>query len=117
MAAGYLATLGGEAFRVISAGTQPAESINPVVIEAMQEDGIDLRAHSPTPLRTERVQEADVVITMGCGDACPVLPGKHYEDWSVQDPAGQELEVVRRIRDDIKGRVQALIAQLTPAEE
>jgi len=100
---------------VRSAGSQPGERINPQVIEAMQEIGIDVTEEFPKPLTDEVVRAADVVITMGCGDSCPLYPGKHYEDWNVADPDQQPIEVVRAIRDDIRGRVVALVANLTPA--
>jgi arsenate reductase len=99
---------------VRSAGSQPGEQINPLVIEAMHELGIDVTDEFPKPLTDEVVRAADVVITMGCGDSCPLYPGKHYEDWDVADPDQQPIEVVRAIRDDIKRRVEALVAQVTP---
>lgn len=97
---------------VRSAGSEPAETINPVVVEAMAEVGVDLSKELPKPLTEDAVRAADVVVTMGCGDACPVYPGKRYEDWVVDDPAGQDLETVRRIRDEIDRRVAALTADL-----
>lgn len=100
---------------VRSAGSAPTADVDPAAVEAMAELGIDLRQAFPKPLTTEAVQASDVVITMGCGDACPVFPGKRYLDWQLDDPAGQPLEVVRRIRDDIDTRVQALVAELSPA--
>jgi protein-tyrosine-phosphatase len=100
---------------VRSAGSAPGDTINPAVMAAMDEWGIDLSQEFPKPLTDEFVKAADVVITMGCGDACPIYPGKRYEDWELQDPAGQPVEVVRRIRDDIDARVQALLAELVPA--
>jgi protein-tyrosine-phosphatase len=100
---------------VRSAGSEPADQINPAVAAAMDEWGIDLSKEFPKPLTDEFVQAADVVVTMGCGDACPIYPGKRYEDWELQDPAGQPVEVVRRIRDDIDARVQQLLAELVPA--
>ena len=100
---------------VRSAGSAPGDKINPAVLAAMDEWGIDLSQEFPKPLTDEFVKAADAVITMGCGDACPIYPGKRYEDWELQDPAGQPVEVVRRIRDDIDRRVQALLAELTPA--
>jgi arsenate reductase len=100
---------------VRSAGSAPAGSINPAVVQAMDEFGLDLSKEFPKPLTTEAVQAADVVITMGCGDACPVFPGKRYLDWQLDDPAGKPLEQVRPIRDDIDRRVQALLAELVPA--
>jgi arsenate reductase len=100
---------------VRSAGSDPADKVNPAVAAAMDEWGIDLSREFPKPLTDEFVRAADVVITMGCGDACPIYPGKRYEDWELQDPAGQPVEVVRRIRDDIDARVQQLLAELVPA--
>jgi arsenate reductase (thioredoxin) len=97
---------------VRSAGSQPAEAINPVVVEVMAELGIDIAAERPKSLTRDAVQSSDVVITMGCGDACPVFPGKRYEDWALDDPAGQDLEAVRRIRDEIDARVEALVGEL-----
>ena len=98
---------------VRSAGSEPADAINPTVVEAMRELGVDL-AEEPKPLTVNAVQGADVVVTMGCGDACPVFPGKRYEDWQLEDPAGKDLVTVRRIRDEIDRRVQALLADLAP---
>jgi arsenate reductase len=115
MAAGYLQHLAGDRINVLSAGSEPADNINPVAVQAMAEDGIDITTATPKILTTEAVQESDVVITMGCGDACPYHPGKRYEDWTLDDPAGQGIEQVRPIRDDIKGRVQALVGELSPA--
>ena len=112
MAAGYLRALGGDAVEVLSAGSAPGAAINPVAVEAMAEEGIDISGAIPTLLTTESVRESDVVITMGCGDACPVFPGKRYEDWVLDDPAGQGIEQVRRIRDDIRGRIVTLLAEL-----
>ena len=112
MAAGLLRDLAGDAVRVETAGSEPADRINPVAVEAMAERGIDLGQEFPKPLRDEAVREADVVITMGCGDACPIYPGKRYEDWELEDPAGKDLETVRRIRDEIETRVRALLAEL-----
>ncbi|HXR45195.1 MAG TPA: arsenate reductase ArsC [Pseudolysinimonas sp.] len=113
MAAGFAHALGGDRVRVLSGGSEPADRINPVAVEAMAEEGIDISAAVPSILDVEDVREADVVITMGCGDACPVFPGKRYEDWELEDPAGKDLEAVRRIRDDIRDRVGRLIAQLS----
>ena len=113
MAAGYLRHLGGGRIDVLSAGSAPAESINPAVREAMLEEGIDLSAEKPKILTTEAVVASDVVVTMGCGDTCPFYPGKRYEDWVLPDPAGQGIDAVRPIRDEIKARVTALIADLT----
>ncbi|WP_104104255.1 arsenate reductase ArsC [Arthrobacter sp. 08Y14] len=114
MAAAYLRTLGRGRIEVRSAGSAPADSVNPAAVVAMAEDGIDMSAELPKVLTTEAVQESDVVITMGCGDACPIFPGKRYEDWKLEDPAGQGVEAVRLIRDDIKARIQDLIADLLP---
>ena len=112
MAAGWLRHLGGDDVRVLSAGSAPAETINPVAVQAMAEVGIDIGEAVPQLLSTEAVQESDVVVTMGCGDACPVFPGKRYEDWALEDPAGQGIDAVRPIRDEIRGRVEALVASL-----
>ncbi|RPF19567.1 arsenate reductase ArsC [Myceligenerans xiligouense] len=112
MAAGFLRQLSGGAVEVRSAGSEPAEQINPVAVDAMLEKGIDIRAERPKVLTTDAVQASDVVITMGCGDACPIFPGKRYEDWALQDPAGQGIEAVRPIRDEIEQRVRSLIAEL-----
>jgi arsenate reductase len=112
MAAGFLEHLGGEKVNVYSAGSAPKDSINPVAIEAMREKGIDISGRSPKVLTTESVQASDVVITMGCGDACPFFPGKRYEDWVLDDPAGKGIEDVRRIRDQIEARVKSLLQDL-----
>jgi arsenate reductase len=112
MAAGYLRHLSGGAVEVRSAGSMPAEQINPVAVHAMLEEGIDIRAEKPKVLTPEAVQASDVVITMGCGDACPFYPGKRYEDWALDDPAGQGIDAVRPIRDDIRGRVLQLLHEL-----
>ncbi|WP_460775084.1 arsenate reductase ArsC [Microbacterium sp. GXF7504] len=112
MAAGYLRELAGGRVEVRSAGSMPADQINPVAVAAMREEGIDITAEQPKVLTTEAVQDSDVVITMGCGDACPFFPGKRYEDWTLDDPAGQGIESVRPIRDEIKGRVETLLAEL-----
>ena len=112
MAAGYLRHLAAGRIEVRSAGSMPAEQINPVAVEAMREEGIDITAEQPKVLTTEAVQASDVVITMGCGDACPFFPAKRYEDWKLDDPAGQGIEAVRPIRDEIKGRVETLLAEL-----
>ena len=112
MAAGYLRHLAGNRVEVRSAGSMPADQINPVAVAAMLEEGIDLAAESPKVLTDQAVHDSDVVITMGCGDACPIFPGKRYEDWKLEDPAGQGIEAVRPIRDDIKARVEELIASL-----
>ena len=116
MAAGYLAAMSGGSIDVRSAGSEPAESLNPVAVEAMAEEGIDITAAVPTILRAEQIRASDVVITMGCGDTCPVFPGKRYEDWDLDDPAGQPLADVRRIRDDIKARVTGLLSDLQGRE-
>ena len=112
MAAGFLTHLSGGAVEVRSAGSMPAEQINPTAVEAMLELGIDIRQERPKVLTTEAVQVSDVVITMGCGDACPIFPGKRYEDWQLDDPAGQGIETVRPIRDEIRARVRTLLGEL-----
>lgn len=112
MAAAFTAHLGGERVQVLSAGSQPGDQINPVAVEAMAEIGIDITSASPKVLTDEAVQTSDAVITMGCGDACPFYPGKRYEDWELADPAGQGLDAVRPIRDEIRARVEALLAEL-----
>lgn len=112
MAAGYLRDLAGGRVEVRSAGSLPSEHINPVAVEAMREEGIDIAAEQPKVLTTEAVQASDVVITMGCGDACPHFPGKRYEDWKLDDPAGQDIDAVRPIRDDIKARIEALLTEI-----
>jgi len=114
MAAGYLAALSQGRVEVLSAGSEPKDQINPVAIEAMAEDGIDIANNVPKILTVEAVKDSDVVITMGCGDACPIFPGKRYEDWALADPAGQGIESVRPIRDDIKARIQKLLAEILP---
>lgn len=113
MAAGYLRHLAGDRIMVLSAGSEPAEHVNQIAVQAMREEGIDIANSVPLLLQASAVQESDVVITMGCGDACPIFPGKRYEDWKLDDPAGQDLTAVREIRDDIKGRVEGLIAELS----
>jgi protein-tyrosine-phosphatase len=115
MAAGYLQHLAGDRVEVLSAGSQPADRINPVAVQAMAEAGIDIAGEQPKVLTPESVQASDVVITMGCGDECPFYPGKRYEDWKLDDPAGQGIEAVRPIRDEIRRRVEDLIASLEPA--
>jgi arsenate reductase len=112
MAAGYLQHLAGDRVRVFSAGSEPADRVNAVAVQAMAEDGIDIAGAEPAVLETDTVRESDVVITMGCGDACPVFPGKRYEDWSLDDPAGLPIQDVRPIRDAIRARVEGLIASL-----
>jgi arsenate reductase (thioredoxin) len=113
MAAGYLQHLAGDRIEVFSAGSAPGDRINPVAVEAMREEGIDLAGARPKQLTPEAVQLSDVVVTMGCGDECPYFPGKRYEDWELDDPAGQGIEIVRPIRDEIRSRVEALVAELT----
>lgn len=112
MAAGYLQALAGDQVTVLSAGSAPKESLNPVAVEAMREEGIDIAANTPKILTDETVQDSDVVITMGCGDTCKFYPGKRYEDWELDDPAGQSIDSVRVIRDEIRERVNALIDSL-----
>jgi arsenate reductase len=114
MAAGFLRTLGGGDIDVLSAGSEPKDQINPVAIEAMAEEGIDIADNTPKVLTVDAVKESDVVITMGCGDVCPIFPGKRYEDWVLDDPAGQGIEAVRPIRDEIRRRVEALVGELLP---
>jgi arsenate reductase len=114
MAAGLVNLRSVGKVHVRSAGSAPAEEINPAVVQAMEELGVDMGEEFPKPLTDEVVEAADVVITMGCGDACPIYPGKRYEDWELEDPAGKDLATVRRIRDEIDGRVQRLIAELLP---
>ena len=114
MAAALTDRLSGGRVSVRSAGSEPADALNPVVIEAMAELGVDLRGELPKPLSEGAVRSADVVITMGCGDACPVYPGKRYEDWELEDPAGKDLDTVRRIRDEIATRVRRLVEDLAP---
>jgi len=112
MAAGFMRELGQGRVEVLSAGSAPKDSINPIAVEAMAEIGIDIANNVPKVLTNEAVEESDAVITMGCGDVCPFYPGKRYEDWVLDDPAGQGIESVRVIRDEIKGRVEALLAEL-----
>ena len=112
MAAGYLRHIAGDRIEVRSAGSMPADQINPTAVAAMREEGIDITAEQPKVLTTEAVQDSDVVITMGCGDACPFFPGKRYEDWELDDPAGHGIDSVRPIRDDIKQRITTLISSL-----
>jgi arsenate reductase len=116
MAAGWLTHLGAGRIEVRSAGSAPAEQINPVAVQAMAEVGIDITAEHPKVLTADAVQASDVVITMGCGDACPIFPGKRYEDWQLEDPAGQGIEAVRPIRDEIRTRIDKLISELLPRE-
>lgn len=112
MAAGYLTHLGGNDVRVLSAGSNPGPALNDMAIRAMSEEGIDISSQTPQLIDPTMVLESDVVVTMGCGDACPIYPGKRYEDWHLQDPAGQPIEVVREIRDEIRRHVEKLIAEL-----
>ncbi|WP_395696416.1 arsenate reductase ArsC [Nocardioides sp.] len=113
MAAGYLHHLAGDRIEVLSAGSRPGDQINPVAVQAMAEEGIDIAGNQPKVLTTDAVQASDVVITMGCGDECPYFPGKRYEDWELDDPAGQGIEAVRPIRDEIRQRIEELIVSLT----
>lgn len=115
MAAGYLQFLAGDRIDVLSAGSEPKDQINPVAVAAMAEDGVDISGNAPKILTVDAVRESDVVITMGCGDACPIFPGKRYEDWQLDDPAGQDIAAVRPIRDEIKARIETLISELPPA--
>ena len=114
MAAGYMRELSGGAVEVLSGGSEPGDQINPMAIQAMAEEGIDISNAIPQLMTTEQVKDSDVVITMGCGDVCPIFPGKRYEDWALTDPKGKSIDEVRPIRDDIKNRVQALLAELLP---
>jgi arsenate reductase len=116
IAAGILQREAGDRVRVVSAGSEPADQLNPAVVVAMDEVGIDISAERPKKLETDMVRESDVVITMGCGDACPIFPGKRYEDWEIDDPSGKSLEEVREIRDEIRARVERLVASLSEAE-
>jgi arsenate reductase len=113
MAAGWLRHLAGDAVEVRSAGSEPADRLNPVAVEAMREVGIELTGEQPRRLDDASARASDVIITMGCGDTCPVFPGKRYEDWALTDPAGQPIEVVRAVRDEIRARVEKLLADLT----
>ena len=112
MAAGYLTHLSGGRVEVSSAGSEPADQVNPLAVQVMAEEGIDITGGTPTLLTAETVQASDVVITMGCGDACPIFPGKRYEDWVLDDPAGQDVDTVRGIRDAIRSRVATLVTEL-----
>jgi protein-tyrosine-phosphatase len=114
MAAGFLQAIAGDRIDVRSAGSEPKDAINPMAVQAMSEAGIDITAGTPKLLTIDAVKQADVVITMGCGDACPIFPGKRYEDWQLDDPAGQSIEAVRVIRDEIRSRVETLVAELAP---
>ncbi len=115
MAAGYLQALAGDRVQVLSAGSAPKDTINPVAVEAMLEEGINIAHNIPKVLTDEAVEASDVVITMGCGDACKFYPGKRYEDWQLDDPAGQGIEAVRPIRDNIRARIEQLISEIAPA--
>ncbi|WP_432953925.1 arsenate reductase ArsC [Micromonospora haikouensis] len=115
MAAGWLRHLAGDAVEVRSAGSAPADTVNPAAVEAMAEVGIDITDQRPKLLEYATAESSDVIVTMGCGDACPVFPGKRYEDWKLDDPAGQGVEAVRPIRDEIRSRVEALLRELSPA--
>jgi protein-tyrosine-phosphatase len=115
MAAGYMRALSGGAVEVLSGGSEPGNTINPIAVQAMAEEGIDITGNVPQLLSTDQVKVSDVVITMGCGDVCPIFPGKRYEDWELNDPAGKPIDQVGPIREDIKARVQALLAEILPA--
>lgn len=115
MAAGYMRALSKGAVEVLSGGSEPGDQINPIAVQAMAEEGIDISEAVPTLMTTEQVRESDAVVTMGCGDVCPFFPGKRYEDWELTDPKGKPIEEVRAIRDDIRSRVEALLADLVPA--
>lgn len=114
MAAAYLTHLAGDRVEVRSAGSAPADAVNPAAVEAMAEEGIDMSAEIPKVLTDDAVRSSDIVITMGCGDTCPIYPGKRYEDWVLEDPAGQGIEAVRPIRDEIRRRVESLLVELVP---
>ncbi|WCN84091.1 arsenate reductase ArsC [Micromonospora sp. LH3U1] len=114
MAAGWLRHLAGDTVEVRSAGSAPAETINPAAVQAMREVGIDITDQTPKLLEYATAESSDVIVTMGCGDTCPVFPGKRYEDWKLDDPAGQGVEAVRPIRDEIRGRVEKLLTELGP---
>ncbi|MCW3158190.1 arsenate reductase ArsC [Micropruina sp. KQZ13P-5] len=114
MAAGYLRRLAGNRVEVLSAGSSPADAVNPVAVQAMAEEGIDITGEQPKVLTTDAVKTSDVVITMGCGDTCPFYPGKRYEDWVLDDPAGQGIEAVRPIRDEIRRRIETLLDEILP---
>jgi arsenate reductase (thioredoxin) len=116
MAAGWLRYLAADRIEIRSAGTEPADHINPVAVEAMREVGIDITGQTPQVLDYDTAQASDVIVTMGCGDTCPYFPGKSYQDWKLDEPAGQDIDTVRRIRDDIRTRIETLIQQLAPAE-
>jgi arsenate reductase len=115
MAAGWLRHLAGDTVEVRSAGSAPADTVNPAAVEAMREVGIDITDQKPKILEYDTVESSDVIVTMGCGDACPYFPGKRYEDWKLEDPAGRGVEAVRPIRDEIRSRIEKLLAELVPA--
>ncbi|MFE0450956.1 arsenate reductase ArsC [Streptomyces sp. NPDC058914] len=117
MAAGFLSHLAGDRIEVRSAGSLPGDQVNPAAVEAMKEVGVDISAAEPKVLTTEAVQASDYVITMGCGDACPIFPGKQYLDWTLEDPAGKGVEAVRPIRDEIRTRVEALVAEIDARQQ
>jgi arsenate reductase len=117
MAAGWLRHLAGDAVEVRSAGSAPAETVNPAAVEAMREVGIDITDQTPKLLEYATAESSDVIVTMGCGDACPVFPGKRYEDWKLEDPAGKGVEAVRPIRDDVRDRVEQLVRELVPGAD
>lgn len=114
MAAGWLKHLAGDRVQIWSAGSEPADQINPMAVQAMREAGIDISSEAPKRLSIDSVSRADVVVTMGCGDTCPYFPGKRYEDWELTDPAGQPIEVVRQVRDEIKAKIDQLVSELLP---
>jgi protein-tyrosine-phosphatase len=116
MAAGYMRELSGGSVEVRSGGSEPGDQINPVAVAAMAEEGIDISHAVPQLMTTEQVKESDAVITMGCGDVCPIFPGKRYEDWELDDPKGKSIDEVRAIRDDIRGRVERLLAELNASQ-
>jgi arsenate reductase (thioredoxin) len=116
MAAGWLRHLAGDQVEVRSAGSEPADQINPAAVEAMREVGIDITGQTPKLLEYQTAQDSDVIITMGCGDACPIFPGKRYEDWKLDDPAGRDVKAVRPIRDEIRARIEQLLSELLPAK-
>lgn len=115
MAAGYMTALSGDIVEVRSGGSEPGDQINPIAIQAMAEEGIDISQGIPRLMTTEQVRDSDVVITMGCGDVCPIFPGKRYEDWELVDPKGKSIDEVRPIRDNIKRRIEQLLAEILPA--
>lgn len=115
MAAAYLGRLSEGRIEVRSAGSEPADQVNPAAVQAMLEEGIDMRSETPKILTADAVKHSDVVVTMGCGDTCPVFPGKRYEDWQLEDPAGKGVDAVRPIRDEIKRRIEGLVTELLPA--